>query len=327
MVSVLTIIQLMILVHSIFLLMTTPYSFGAMDPEDFKLSNVITANKYALVSQPLWAWSMSLIKISVAIMLLRLEPAKMMRHFLFFMIFIQIATAVYNTVIQAIQCFPFEASWDILKLKYPDAVCLDRTVIGMHQIIIASINIATDVAFALLPISFLRKVQRPLRERIIIGILMALGLVAAVCSIMKAVEAARFGLTDDPNAEGITIGTWSLVEEQVAFIAACVPCLRSLFQSFITKMGLATTKRTGVTKPTGAASGPSHRGFTGMSGSGGAIRLKSLSSGDSPSEENILHTETKPGIWRTTELKMEEEEEDYKREMMRRKASRDRDMV
>src|SRR6188768_4302975 len=106
----------MILVHSVFLLMTTPYSFGAMRPEDFTLQDVITANKYALVSQPLWAWSMALIKISVAIMLLRLEPARTMRYFLFFMIFIQLATAVYNTIVQAIQCFPFEAAWDLLNL-------------------------------------------------------------------------------------------------------------------------------------------------------------------------------------------------------------------
>ena len=289
----------MILVHAVFLFMCTPYSFGA-DPNKTTLQDVINGNKYALISQPLWAWSMALIEISVAIMLLRLEPVKNMRMFLYFMIGLQIATAIYNTTIQAIQCFPFEAAWDLLKLN-KDAVCLSRQTIGMHQIIISSINIATDVAFALLPISFLRKVQRPLREKIIIGVLMGLGCFAAIASIMKAVAAANFGKTDDPNAEGITMGAWTLVEEQVAFIAACVPCLRSLFQTIMVKIGVATT-RGGTTK--GAHSGG---GYAGKTGTGGAIRLKSMT-GDSQSEENILPMEGKPGIWRTTEVKMEEEE-------------------
>ncbi|KAK3364881.1 hypothetical protein B0T24DRAFT_712202 [Lasiosphaeria ovina] len=57
-----------------------------------------------------------------------------------------------------------------------------------------------------------------------IGVLMALGIFAAAASIVKAVVAADFGKTDDPNLEGISVGMWSLVEEQVAFIAACIPC-------------------------------------------------------------------------------------------------------
>jgi len=295
------------LVHSVMLLMATPYTFGG-DPMKSTLQDVINGNKYAIISQPLWAWSMALIKISVAIMLLRLEPAKNMRYFLYFMIGIQIATAIYNTTIQAIQCFPFEAAWDILGL-IADAECLSRTTIGMHQIIIASVNITTDVVFALLPISFLRKVQRPLRERIIIGILMALGLFASVASIMKAVAAASFGKTDDPNAEGITMGAWTLIEEQVAFIAACVPCLRALFQQFMVKIGVATVH--GATAKGGSGDGyysKGQHGFTSKS-TNGAIRLKSLQgTGESPSEENILDGEGKNSIWRTTELRMEEEE-------------------
>ncbi len=38
------------------------------------------------------------------------------------------------------------------------------------------------------------------------------------------------------------MGAWTLIEEQVAFIAACVPCLRSLFQTLMVKIGVATTR-------------------------------------------------------------------------------------
>ncbi|KAM7190407.1 hypothetical protein V8F33_009523 [Rhypophila sp. PSN 637] len=98
--------------------------------------------------------------------------------------------------------------------------------------------------FALLPISFLYKVQRLLQKRISIGVLLSLGLFASVASIMKAIAADSFGETDDPNAEGITMGAWTLIEEQVAVIAACVPCMRAVFQSFMVKVGVAKTKGT-----------------------------------------------------------------------------------
>jgi len=144
---------------------------------------------------------------------------------------------------------------------------------------------------------------------------MALGLFASIASIMKAVASARFGRTDDPNAEGITIGTWSCVEEQIAFIAACVPCLRSLFQSAMVKLGVTT--RGGVTKASGGGYGGAGgynaaAGYAGKSGSGGAIRLKSLSgvSARSTSEENILEGagDAKSQIWRTTEVTQHQEE-------------------
>lgn len=296
---------LMVLIHSIFLFLSVPWAFpGNISPLDFKLQGVINGNKYALISQPLWAWSMALIKTSVAIMLLRLEPAKNMRLFLWAMIAFQICVAIYNTTVQALQCIPFEAAWDLLEL-IQDAKCMSREDIGKHQIVIACANVVTDVVFALLPISFLRKVQRPLRERVIIGCLMGLGLFAAVASCMKAVAAAEFGKGEDKNAEGITIGTWSMVEEQVAFIAACIPCLRAMFQSLMVKLGVATTHD--KTKATGYPKMKSDtRKGTGRMGSNGGIRLKSLDGGELESDEDGLVQDSNGRIWRTTELRMEE---------------------
>lgn len=169
----------------------------------------------------------------------------------------------------------------------------------------------TDVIFALMPINFLRKVQRPMRERIVIALLMGLGLFASVASIMKATTAANFGRTDDPNQEGVALGTWSCIEEQIAFIAACIPCLRQLFQKFLSYLGITTT-RTG-TKPTGYNQMPGETGRskgTSHARINSAIRMKSMMR-SAHSEENILGSDNADGkngeIWRTTEVHLEED--------------------
>lgn len=280
------------------------------------LQDVINGNKYAVISQPMWAWSMAAIKISVAGMLMRVEQQKPWRRFLWAMVAVQVVLCIYNTVIQAVQCIPLEAAWDLLGL-ITDAKCIGKEAIRISSICVSSVNVVTDIIFALLPINFLRKVQRPLRERIIIGILMGLGIFASVASMIKAAAAANFGRTDDPNAEGITIGTWSCIEEQIGFIAACIPCLRSPFQKLLVRLGVVTTQN-GGSRPT-AATGygrmygrdSARRGTTRAhaTAKGDAIGLESMREGTSNSEENILAEigDMKDGgIWRTTEVRLEE---------------------
>ncbi|KXX82694.1 hypothetical protein MMYC01_200848 [Madurella mycetomatis] len=304
----------LVLANSILLLLTVPYAFGS-DPNSMTLQDVINGNKYAVISQPMWAWSMAAIKISVAGMLMRVEQEKPWRRFLWAMVAVQVVLCIYNTIIQAVQCIPLEAAWDLLGL-ITDAECISKDAIRISSICVSSVNVATDIIFALLPINFLRKVQRPLRERIIIGILMGLGIFASVASMIKAAAAANFGRTDDPNAEGISIGTWSCIEEQIGFIAACIPCLRSPFQKLLARWGIVTTQN-GGTKPTAAS------GYGGMYGGGSArrgtrdhttangdvVRLESMRDATSNSEENILAEigDIKSQvIWRTTEVRLEE---------------------
>ncbi|KAK0669830.1 hypothetical protein QBC41DRAFT_318941 [Cercophora samala] len=295
----------LVLTSSILLILTVPYTFGG-DPSAFTLADVIYSNKLAVLSQPLWAWSMAAIKISVAGMLLRLEQRKSIRHFLWVMITLQIVVSIYGTLAAVLQCIPLHAAWDLLGLV-ADAKCWSKGAIRVSSIFMASFNIVTDVIFALMPVTFLAKVQIPLRERIVIGLLMGLGIFASAASIVKAIMSANFGLTDDPNLEGIQVGSWSLVEMQVAFIAACIPCLRRPFQQVLQHFGLVTVNAT--TKKTGVTGYGRMNGTTGVSNVNGAIRMKSLTSSRAQSEEDILGPNaTQNGeteIWRTTEVRVD----------------------
>ncbi|KAF2469199.1 uncharacterized protein BDR25DRAFT_372414 [Lindgomyces ingoldianus] len=310
---IISVAYVLVLVDSILLLITVPFVFGR-DPATITLKDVEESTRHAILAEPIWAWSMAAVKISVAAMLLRLEQERHWRRFLWAMIVIQLFLGVYNTITQLVQCVPLHAAWDLLGVV--EAKCWRKNAIRNNLICVSTVNIATDFVFALIPITFLRKIQRPLGERIVIGILMALGIFAAAASIVKVTAAANFGRTNDPTKEGISIGTWSCVEEQVGFIAACIPCLRSPFQKVLSYFGLISTQN----KTTyGRAYGQMH-GEGGNSskpkdthsrmksgGRGAVIKMKNMRSTDAQSEENILtsNLEGKNGeIWCTTEVRM-----------------------
>jgi hypothetical protein len=261
-------------------------------------------------------------KTSIALMLLRLETAKSMRRFLYLNIALQFVLGLYNTLAQVLQCIPLHAAWDLLGVV--PAKCWSKEAIRINSICVSSIHVTTDFIFALLPISFLRKVQRPLRERVIIGMLMALGMFAGAASIIKLVAASRFGRTDDQTRESIQIGMWSAIEGLVGLIAACIPCLRSPFQRALEYFGLVTThaKSTAYGQGYNNVYGESrsrrtktHRsqlsenGRSASTASAMGIKMNSLRSPDAQSEEGILPQEEKgtPEIWCTTEVHMEEE--------------------
>jgi hypothetical protein len=305
--------KVLVEVDCIVLLLTVPMAFGR-ERSSFTLQDVSNSMRYAVIAQPLWAWAMAAIKTSVAFMLLRLEQEVPWRRFLWIMIAIQGFLGLYNMIAQLLQCIPLHAAWDLLKLT--EAKCWSSDAIRINIIITSAINIVTDFVFALLPISFLRKVKRPLRERIIIGVLMALGTFTGVASIMKMVASVTFGRTGDPSAEGIQIGMWSCLEEFIGFIAACVPCLRSPFQQILEHIGLASSTKAGSGRNYGKVYGASaeprvtRSKKSGSGSASAAIKMKSMRSENTQSEENILMTgdETKSGeIWCTTEVRLEEE--------------------
>ncbi|KAF2875959.1 hypothetical protein BDV95DRAFT_591365 [Massariosphaeria phaeospora] len=305
----------LIMVDSIVLFLAVPYSFGR-EVASITLADTQDSQRYAVISQPLWAWSMAAIKISVALMMLRLEQTKFWRRFLWGMVAVQMLLGIYNMLCALLQCIPLHAAWDPLKLV--EAKCWSSAAIRANLYCISVVNVVTDFIMALLPISFLRHVQRPFRERAIIGGLMALGVFAGVASIIKVVASTRYGRTNDLSAEGIQVGMWSCIEELVAFIAACIPCLRSLFQQVLEHFGLVSThgRKSTYNRTYGQMYGESgqlkvnkQRKPSLVSG-GTAIRMKSMKSADAVSEENILtDDEVKNGeIWCTTEVHMQQEE-------------------
>ncbi|KAJ4377458.1 hypothetical protein N0V83_000283 [Neocucurbitaria cava] len=64
------------------------------------------------VCQVIWNWSITLVKLSVALLLLRLKPGRAWRIFLFSTMGVLGLNAVVQTFFQFLQCRPFSSYWD-----------------------------------------------------------------------------------------------------------------------------------------------------------------------------------------------------------------------
>ena len=79
----------------------------------------------------------------------------------------------------------------------------------------AALTVATDFTLALLPITFIYRIRISVRERVILGIIMGLGLVASAASLCKIVTVSSKPLTGDPLRDGVGVTFWGIMEIQL----------------------------------------------------------------------------------------------------------------
>ncbi|SPO01766.1 uncharacterized protein DNG_04439 [Cephalotrichum gorgonifer] len=194
----------------------------------------------SVVSALLSTWAVALIKTSIAVMLLRFQKTKVWEISLYILIALQVIVAVFLTILQTTRCVPINANWDP---TVPNARCLGDNAFRISLTVGSVIVIATDVILSLMPIAFLRNMRHPLRDRIVIGGLMSLGVVASAASVVKTVVIQKYSRDprDDPIGTGIAISLWASIEEQLGIIAACVPCLKAFSHRLLARMGLASS--------------------------------------------------------------------------------------
>ncbi|KAH8178404.1 hypothetical protein LIA77_03486 [Sarocladium implicatum] len=230
--------------------------FGFMIPQMYTSPTLLTeeerlnANKYGFLAIPVWGVAITLIKASIALTLLRIQPNLLWwRIFLWSVIAIMAIYGVGNTFFILLQCRPLEASWNPAILAVTGGTCLPQVGIHIMSNIGSAINIASDVLLSLAPIMFLWKLKRPFREKVLVGCLMGLGLFASVASVFKTIAVTKFGKPGvDMWALTNSLATWTALEQLVAMIAASAPFLKPVLQPVFHRFGLSISgTRTGRT--------------------------------------------------------------------------------
>ncbi|KAM5349867.1 hypothetical protein ACJ41O_006372 [Fusarium nematophilum] len=221
--------------------------FGFLIPQMYTEPQLITetqriwSRKYAFLAIPIWGIAMTFIKCSIAMMMLRIQPNVLWwRIFCYFIMAILTAYGVGNTFFILLQCRPLEAAWNPAILTVVEgASCLPVTGIHIASNTGSGVNISTDIMLSLAPTVFLWKLKRPLREKMLVGALMGLGMFASVASIVKTTLVKEFGVAKDGWALTNAIATWTALEQLLAMIASSAPFLKPLVQSALHRMGLS----------------------------------------------------------------------------------------
>ena len=117
-------------------------------------------------------------------------------------------------------CSPLAAMWDF---TIRDPKCMPFDKISQGILAIASIAVITDLILALLPLSFVFRLQRSVRERIVVAVVMGLGLTASAASLCKIVAVSSKKLTMDGSVDGVDVTFWGMLETQLAYVLPPIP--------------------------------------------------------------------------------------------------------
>ncbi|KXX73375.1 hypothetical protein MMYC01_203369 [Madurella mycetomatis] len=200
---------------------------------------VIRAVIHANFGIPVWCTSMTLIKTSVALTLLRLPLRRAWIVALYLIMATQIAYWLAHIVYAFAKCRPVYAAWDI---SVPNYQCPSEATDALVYTIGSAINISTDVALSIAPMFLFWNLRRPLRERILICSLTGAGLFASVASAQKAIVTASWTGREDKWEKAMTIATWTITEQFVSVLAACSPSLKGPIQQLLGKFGIVLVK-------------------------------------------------------------------------------------
>lgn len=191
--------------------------------------------RWLIIGQLLWLLCLGMCKISVAMMFLRIKQERRWGLFLYSSVFLIIAITVACYIMTFLQCRPIAALWDP---TIRGAKCWAPEDRQLYAVAVSIFMIATDVMFSILPITFIRQLNRPLREKIVVCFLMGLGLVGSVASIIKTVQLNHFGTMNDSLWIGFNLAIWSFLEQQLGIITISLPCLKSTFEHVLIRFGL-----------------------------------------------------------------------------------------
>jgi hypothetical protein len=203
----------------------------------------------------------SLVKISIACFLRRFVPNKNYQRFLIGAIVFLVAFTLSCAGTLIFNCgAEVSANWNFALRTDGKAKCFTNNTFTNIGVFNSSINIATDVVFALLPVPIVWNLETNLRTRITLVIILSLGLFACVASIVKTVYQARVFASPDWTFHD-SFFMWNNIEFNIGILAASLPALRPLFTKLLgmsqkfTSSGSRTRQRYGGYDADGLAYG------------------------------------------------------------------------
>ncbi|KAN0090318.1 hypothetical protein V8E51_018897, partial [Hyaloscypha variabilis] len=133
-------------------------------------------------------------------------------------------------------CTPLRSTWDPVSI----VKCWPNQYSISYGYMANGIMIVMDFILATMPVQLIRTLPRPLRERVLICCLMAMGLLATGIAAYK-IPLSRQVNNGDPLSATVKLSLWNKLEEQLGLIAACLPCLKAQMEHLLHQLGILKT--------------------------------------------------------------------------------------
>ncbi|KAK4210376.1 hypothetical protein QBC37DRAFT_35374 [Rhypophila decipiens] len=185
----------------------------------------------------LWVWALCIIRISVALMLLRLKESRWWKSVLWTVIGVQICMLIVGTTMHLVMCRPLSARW--APTGTPPKECIEPAKFMIYGYVYSAFTIASDLTLSLLPITFIHSLTRPVHEKVLIGCLMAAGLAAtgvAIARLFLIMGYVPVG-TKGPVVSMLQDLLWGF-ELTIGILTASMPALKAPVHRVLLSWGL-----------------------------------------------------------------------------------------
>ncbi|KAL6240163.1 hypothetical protein BDW75DRAFT_235984 [Aspergillus navahoensis] len=220
---------------------------NGMGKPEASLTPVQYRNQLVLlwISIPLYNLSLNLTKVSMVLMYMRLFPSRNYQIILKILLGLVVATGLYMVFGTLFLCVPVHTFWDRVNMAEN---CVPQAVVWY---LTAALQIAGDLTLVLLPMPKLAKLHVPIRQKVCLIMVFALGLFVVATSAARFDALVTLVQSDDLTQHNGLVATWSFVEVNVAIVCASLTTFRQLiirtFPRLIPSSALKTCRRSDKT--------------------------------------------------------------------------------
>ncbi|MCJ1341455.1 hypothetical protein MMC09_006751 [Bachmanniomyces sp. S44760] len=229
---------------NVLMLLAADYGFG-QHVKKISPQNMKTTLELFWIAQIFYKVGIALTKASILLLYLRIFVQKRDRILAWTMLIVVSTYGVAATLISVFQCLPVRKAW----IRNVPGTCINLRDSWYSN---AGFSIATDVIILLLPIPVVVTLQLPLKQKLGLGFVFGVGGFVTVTSVIR-MTTLRFSSTSQDRTYDIISSLWTITEENVGIICACLPMLRAplstLFPHLLSSGGPATSSSYTNVKP------------------------------------------------------------------------------
>ncbi|KAI0835828.1 integral membrane protein [Hypoxylon sp. FL0890] len=171
--------------------------------------------KLYYVAQAFYKLTLNLTKASILLLYLRIFLQRWFRRSCYILLGIILSYMVATTASSIWQCTPISRAWD----KSIPGTCISITGNWYAN---AGFSIATDISILVLPMQPIYRSNLPTKQKWALIVVFALGMFVTITSLLR-MQTLNFSSTSDDPTYDVVSSTWTVIEENVAIICACLP--------------------------------------------------------------------------------------------------------
>ncbi|KAJ5358164.1 hypothetical protein N7541_005322 [Penicillium brevicompactum] len=185
----------------------------------------------------------SLAKISVCLFLLRIFQSRTFRYIAYALIGMNAAIGITWALVDSFRCLPTRLTW--LGWKNEES---GQCINFINSILVNCLaNIFVDSVLIIMPVFEVAKLQLPLRKKLTVALMFAVGSVLTIIAIIRVVVFwnNRWGYNQTLGLYPLIY--WSVIECQISVMCACLPAFRALVGRWLPGVLGGTGRRTYAT--------------------------------------------------------------------------------